>query len=124
MERCPHEDGHCFGSITQHAQAIFVYYTKCFSRNEVGGTFCSIVYLSNSLESRVNGAQLSCMLETYVKAVNDPNAIPVVETSWQTSLRIIAERVHNEALEIYKKGMTAALEERAEEPLEAGGREK
>ena len=64
------------------------------------------------------------MLETYVKAVNDPGAIPVIETSWQTSLRMLAERFHNEAVELYKKGMTAALEECGEKPLEAGGREK
>lgn len=75
----------------------------------------------NFLESKVTGAQLACMLETYVKAVNDPSAIPVVETSWQTSLRILGERFHNEALEIYKKGMDAALEERKHEPLEAAG---
>jgi hypothetical protein len=62
------------------------------------------------------------MLETYVNAVNDPSAIPVVETSWQTALRMVAERFHNEATELYKKGMTAALEERGEEPLEAGGK--
>jgi hypothetical protein len=64
------------------------------------------------------------MLETYVKAVNDPSAIPVMETSWQSSLRILAERFHNEALELYKKGMTAALDARGHEPLEAGGRVK
>ena len=64
------------------------------------------------------------MLETYIKAVNDPSAIPVMETSWQTSLRMLAERFHSEALDMYKKGMTAALEERGQEPLEAGGRMK
>lgn len=64
------------------------------------------------------------MLESYVKAVNDPDAIPVIETSWQASLRILAQRFHNEAVELYKKGMNAALEERGEEPLEAGGRVK
>ncbi|CAB4020781.1 guanylate-binding 1-like, partial [Paramuricea clavata] len=72
-------------------------------------------------DSRVTGAQLACMLETYLKAVNDPSAIPVMETSWQTSLRILTERFHDEALELYKKGMTAVLEERGQEPLEAGG---
>ena len=69
----------------------------------------------------MTGAQLACMLETYIKAVNDPSAIPVMETSWQTSLRVLAERFHNECLELYKKGMTAVLEERGDEPLETGG---
>lgn len=61
------------------------------------------------------------MLEMYVKAVNDPGAIPVVETSWETSLRILAERFHGEAVKIYKQGMTAGLEAKGEEPLEADG---
>ncbi|XP_028409815.1 guanylate-binding protein 6-like [Dendronephthya gigantea] len=74
-----------------------------------------------STDSRVTGAQLACMLETYVKAVNDPSAIPVMETSWQTSLRVIAERFHSECLELYKKGMDAALEERDNIPLETTG---
>ena len=75
----------------------------------------------NAIDSNVTGAQLACMLETYVKAVNDPSAVPVMETSWQTSLRMLVERFHNEALELYKKGMTAVLQERGPEPMEAGG---
>ena len=61
------------------------------------------------------------MLQTYVNAVNEPGAIPVVETSWETSLRILAERFYQEAVEIYKKGMTAGLDACGEEPMEADG---
>ena len=72
-------------------------------------------------DTNVTGSQLACMLETYVKAVNDPNALPVIETSWQTSLRILADRFHNEAVSMYKKGMTAGLDDQGNVPLEARG---
>ena len=73
------------------------------------------------LGTHVTGSQLACMLQTYVNAVNEPGAIPVVETSWETSLRILAERFYQEAVEIYKKGMTAGLDACGEEPMEADG---
>lgn len=73
------------------------------------------------LDTHVTGSQLACVLQTYVDAVNEPGAIPVVETSWETSLRMLAERFHQEAVEIYKKGMTAGLDACGEEPMEADG---
>lgn len=72
-------------------------------------------------DTHVTGSQLACMLGTYVEAVNTPGAIPVVETSWESSLRILAERFHQEAVEIYRRGMTAGLDARGEEPMEADG---
>lgn len=83
----------------------------------VGWLWFSINYLG----SQVTGTQLASMLETYVDAINDPSTIPVMETSWETSLRLLIERFFNEALELYKEGMDQTLADCGEEPLETNG---
>ena len=46
------------------------------------------------------------LLEEYVKAVNDPNAIPCLDNAWQNTVELLRTKTMDELVEKYKTAMT------------------
>ncbi|XP_019637963.1 PREDICTED: uncharacterized protein LOC109480255 [Branchiostoma belcheri] len=76
--------------------------------------------------STVNGEALSIMTKQYVEAVNNPNAIPALDNTWQHTVELMTNKAIEEAVKEYKKRMQdriakARATENGEVPLEEDG---
>ncbi|XP_078603243.1 uncharacterized protein LOC144877210 [Branchiostoma floridae x Branchiostoma japonicum] len=74
--------------------------------------------------STVSGVALSIMAKQYVEAVNDPEAIPALDNTWQNTIELMRDRAIEEAVTEYNKQMQAQIAEarmaKNGEPLEEG----
>ncbi|XP_035664227.1 guanylate-binding protein 1-like [Branchiostoma floridae] len=73
--------------------------------------------------STVNGVALSIMTKGYLKAVNDPNAIPALDNTWQNTIEVMRGRAIEEVVAEYNKQMQAKVAEATKNgiPLEEDG---
>lgn len=60
----------------------------------------------------VTGEALGALVELYTDAINDPNAIPNVETAWVTYVRKKCSEAKKVALETYDEAMTKLMSSR------------
>ncbi|XP_028409814.1 guanylate-binding protein 1-like [Dendronephthya gigantea] len=76
--------------------------------------------------SAITGSLLCGLLHEYVKAVNDPNAIPCLDNAWQNTVDLLRKETIEELTEKYKTSMTARIKaasvrDRMTFPLEEDG---
>ena len=59
--------------------------------------------------SVITGTLLSGLLKEYVKAVNDPNAIPCLDNAWQNTVDLLRTKTMEELINKYKTFMTEKI---------------
>ena len=57
-------------------------------------------------------AALGALIQLYTDAINDPDAVPNVETAWDTYVRTKCSEAKKEALKIYDEAMTQLISPR------------
>ena len=55
---------------------------------------------------------LGTLVRLYIEAINDPDAIPNIETAWDTFVRAKCAEARKGAFQIYDKRMTQLMSER------------
>lgn len=55
------------------------------------------------------GALLCGLLEEFVNAVNDPNAIPCLDNAWKNTVDLLKARTMDELIQKYKTSMKVSF---------------
>ena len=55
------------------------------------------------------GTLLCGLLKEYVNAVNDPNAIPCLDSAWQNTVDLLRAKTMEELVEKYKTSMAVCI---------------
>lgn len=108
----PHSDSEVMRSIAKHTDDLnpkFREGVQTFMEHLIMKVHANGPKRGYQKGSVITGSLLSGLLKEYIKAVNDPNAIPCLDNAWQNTVDLLRTKTMDELVEKYKKTMKEKL---------------